>query len=494
MGPGSLVGICVERSLEMVVGLLGILKSGGAYVPLDLSYPPERLEFMMGDTGVSVVLTEPEQAARLPLPGVKRILLDGGRASERLEEESNPRVPVGADAVAYVMYTSGSTGRPKGVEVCHRGIVRLLFGVEYVELDETRTIMQMAPLSFDASTFESVGSIAPRWPERAVCGASPVDRGAEAGAERGGSGHSLVDLGALQHGDRRGAEALSGVKQLLVGGDVLSVPHVRRAVERLEGTELINGYGPTETTTFACCYRIPRTIGEEVRSIPIGRPINLTRAYVLNSDLEPVPVGVSGELYIGGAGVARGYRNRPELTAERFVADPFGDEPGGRLYRTGDVVRWRDDGNLEFVGRLDDQVKVRGFRIELGEIESVLSGHAGLRQSVVVGAGGRRGREAAGGIRGSQGRGASTIGVGAEELPGPELAGVHDSVIICGAGKSATESEREGGPEGVACAWRRASGGGVGVRGAGDGAGERAGGDLVGDIEAGTSGGSRQFL
>ena len=159
MGPGSLVGICVERSLEMVVGLLGILKSGGAYVPLDLSYPPERLEFMMGDTGVSVVLTEPEQAARLPLPGVKRILLDGGRASERLEEESNPRVPVGADAVAYVMYTSGSTGRPKGVEVCHRGIVRLLFGVEYVELDETRTIMQMAPLSFDASTFELWGAL-----------------------------------------------------------------------------------------------------------------------------------------------------------------------------------------------------------------------------------------------------------------------------------------------------------------------------------------------
>src|SRR4029453_13129882 len=179
-------------------------------------------------------------------------------------------------------------------------------------------------------------------------------------------------------------EALSGVRQLLIGGEALSDPHVRRAVALLPHMQIINGYGPTESTTFACCYRIPARLDESVSSIPIGRPIANTEIYLLDSHLSPVPIGVRGELYIGGAGLARGYLNRPELTAEKFIPNPFSDEPGARLYRTGDLARYLPDGQVEFLGRVDQQVKIRGFRVELGEIEAVLGNHPGVREAVVA--------------------------------------------------------------------------------------------------------------
>ena len=256
------------------------------------------------------------------------------------------------------------------------------------------------------------------------------------------------------------ASWLRGPRQVVCSGEALPFDIQELFFSRLPDVALHNLYGPTEAAvdvSFWACRR-----GEGEWGVPIGRPISNIRLYVLDREKRPVPIGVTGELYIAGVGLARGYRNRPELTAERFVADPFGVEPGGRLYKTGDVVvAGGVDGNLEFVGRLDDQVKVRGFRIELGEIESILSGHVGLRQSVVMA------REEAGGEKRLVAyvvpldRERAPGGVGAEELPGPEFAGVHDSVVICGAGQSAAESEWEGGPEGFACAWRRAAGGGV---------------------------------
>lgn len=381
---GGRVALCVERSPEMIVGLLGILKAGGAYVPLDPSYPQSRLEFMLRDTAAPVVLTQASLISSLPQTGARLLVLDDDLGSDQPDGDLDPAVPVTADDLAYVMYTSGSTGTPKGVEVIHRAIARLLCGVDYVRLDGGRRILQMAPISFDASTFEIWGALLhggccvlfpDRTPSIERLGRVLDDQKIDTLWLTSALFNTVID---------EAPEILSGVKQLLAGGDVLSVPHVKRALAELPDTQLINGYGPTETTTFACCYPIPRPFDENQRSVPIGRPINATRAYVLDGRLEPVPIGIAGELYLGGDGLARGYLNRPDLTDERFVPDPFRVRPGGLLYRTGDQVRWRTDGTLEFLGRLDNQVKIRGFRIELGEIESALARHPDLQRGVVI--------------------------------------------------------------------------------------------------------------
>ena len=262
---------------------------------------------------------------------------------------------------------------PKGVETPHRGVVRLLFGVDYAKLDASRTLLQLSTIAFDASTFEIWGALL----HGARCVLFPQELPTARGLRRIVE-QSQVDtlwLTAALFNSVMDEEplALQGVRQLLIGGEALSVPHVQVALARLSSTEIINGYGPTESTTFACCYRIPRLLGDRPSSIPIGRPIANTQVYVLDGHRNLVPIGVPGELYIGGDGLARGYLNRPELTAEKFIANPFSAVPGARLYRTGDQVRWRADGNLEFLGRLDHQVKLRGFRIELGEIEAALT-------------------------------------------------------------------------------------------------------------------------
>jgi len=384
IGPDVLVGLCVERSLEMAVGILGILKAGGAYVPLDPTYPQERLAFMLQDTDAPVLLTQRRLLERFPQHSARVICLDTDWPSIAQASQDNPGSPVAADTLAYVMYTSGSTGQPKGVAVLHRGILRLVCDVEYVQLGPEERFLQLAPPAFDASTFELWGALL----HGSCCvlfpGVKPTPQ--ELGRVLHTNQISILWLTASLFNliIDEAPEILFGIRQLLVGGEALSVPHVQRALACLPQTQIINGYGPTESTTFTCAYPIPRSPDIVLPSIPIGRPITNTNVYIFDPSLQPVPVGVPGELYIGGAGLARGYLNRPELTAEKFIPHPFNTEPGVRLYRTGDRARYLPDGNIEFLGRLDHQVKLRGFRIELGEIESVLQQHPAIRDTVVV--------------------------------------------------------------------------------------------------------------
>jgi amino acid adenylation domain-containing protein len=376
----------MERSLEMVVGLLGILKAGGAYVPLDPSAPPVRLAHIVQDAGITVLLTQASLRPSLPEFAGAVLTLDSGWETIAQMPGTNVESGVTAEHLAYLMYTSGSTGLPKGTSVCQRNVVRLVMNTNYLEGGPEETFLQFAPLAFDASTFELWGSL--------LHGAKLVIAPPHQLALEE-LGHCLQEHGistlwltaALFHQmvDNQ-LEALRGVRQLLAGGDVLSVLHVQGVVANLrEDGRLINGYGPTENTTFTCCHIMTSESSVET-AVPIGRPIANTQVYVLDRYLEPVPVGVYGELHIGGDGLARNYLQRPALTAEKWVPHPFSHEPGARLYRTGDVVRYRSDGVMEFKGRRDHQVKMRGYRIELGEIEAVLTQHpgVGVQESVVL--------------------------------------------------------------------------------------------------------------
>jgi amino acid adenylation domain-containing protein len=372
VGPEVPVGIAMERSVELMVGLLGILKAGGAYVPIDAQLPAERISFMIEDAQVELVLSE----AHL------------GKAAGLSSE--NPCVAVAAEALAYVMYTSGSTGVPKGVSVPHRAVVRLVKNTNYVEFGERETLLQLAPISFDASTFEIWGSLLnggrlvlmpPQPPSLVELGEALKRHQVTTLWLTAGLFHLMVD---------ERLEDLSGVRQLLAGGDVLSVEHVEWYLAVAGEAVLINGYGPTENTTFSCTYRMNAGWRGGGTSVPIGRPIANTQVYVLDEGLEPVPLGVAGELYLGGEGLARDYLHQPQLTAAKFVPHPYSGVAGARLYGTGDQVRWLADGNLEFLGRIDQQVKIRGFRVELGEIEAVLKEGEHVREAVVV----ARGEEA----------------------------------------------------------------------------------------------------
>lgn len=384
VGPGTLVGLCMERSQEMVVGLLGILKVGGAYVPLDPAYPKDRLAFMLEDTQAPVLVTQEQFIELLPAQGVQVVSLNPEWEAIAQESQQNLLNEVNAESLAYVMYTSGSTGKPKGVEIRHRSITRLLFGVEYTCLDATRTILHMAPISFDAATFEVWGALLhgarcvlcpERIPTPKSIGSLIRKRNVTTAWLTASLFNAIID---------EAPDVLTGLEQLLTGGEALSVAHIRRAFDLLPTVQLINGYGPTEGTTFTCCYPIPRWLSEDIRSIPIGRPIGNTQVYILDRYLNPVPIGVPGELHIGGAGVARGYLSRPELTQEKFIVNPFSDETGTILYKTGDLVRYLPDGTIEFLGRSDQQVKLRGFRIELGEIEVVLGHHPIVQKALVL--------------------------------------------------------------------------------------------------------------
>ncbi|HET7463871.1 MAG TPA: amino acid adenylation domain-containing protein, partial [Longimicrobium sp.] len=386
------VGVSLERSLDLPVVLLAILKAGGAYVPLDPSYPADRLAFMRQDAGVELVVARRAHAAWPSLAGAELLVLED--AEDEIASASPDAVDGGAtaDSLAYVIYTSGSTGTPKGVAVPHRGILRLVRGNGFASMTPDETFLQLAPVAFDASTLELWGPLLnggrlaihpPTEPtlesiERAIRGEGVTTLWLTAGLF-----HLAVD-------ERPGM--FTGVRQLLAGGDVLSPAHVARVRRAHPELRLINGYGPTESTTFTACHTVRD--GDENGAIPLGSPIADTRVYVAGREMSPVPVGAAGELLIGGDGLARGYLNRPALTAEKFIPDPFSPVPGGRLYRTGDRARWRHDGTLEFLGRLDFQVKIRGFRIEPGEIEAVLRAHPAVGEAVVVvrndGPGGRR--------------------------------------------------------------------------------------------------------
>ncbi|HVG43851.1 MAG TPA: amino acid adenylation domain-containing protein, partial [Longimicrobium sp.] len=378
---GTRVGVCLERGPEMVVATLAALKAGGAYVPLDPAYPAERLAYMLADTAVPVLVTESRLAHRLPPHAARIVRVDADAAAIAVEPPDALAAGTDPEAAAYVMYTSGSTGRPKGVEVPHRAIVRLVRGQDYVSIDPSDVFLQLAPASFDAATLELWGPLL-NGARLAIHPAGPtsVESIGRALAEHGVT-VLWMTAALFQLVVEERIEILRGVRQLLAGGDVLSVPHVRRVLAELPETVLINGYGPTENTTFTCCHRVAEA-PRAGAGIPVGRPIANTYVRVLDAGMQPVPVGVPGELYAGGAGLALGYLNRPELTAEKFVADPFA--AGARLYRTGDRVRWRGDGTLEFLGRVDTQVKIRGFRIEPGEVEAVLREQPGVREAVVL--------------------------------------------------------------------------------------------------------------
>ncbi|MEW6736123.1 MAG: amino acid adenylation domain-containing protein, partial [Acidobacteriota bacterium] len=383
VGPDQLVGICMERSIEMVIGLIGILKSGGAYLPLDPDYPLDRLAFMVVDSSVKILLTQQRLQQRLSIPIVEYVCLDTDWTQINLHSYENLAKESSQDNLAYVTYTSGSTGMPKGVEVLHRGVVRLVCNVDYVKLDSQQTTLQLAPLAFDASTFELWGALlngakCVLYPERYITPQQLSEIITSQQVRTMWLTSSLYNLIVDEQ-----AEALSGLEQLLIGGEALSLSHVQKGLLQLPNVQLINGYGPTEATTFTCCYRIVSN-EEWCSSIPIGRPINNTEVYLLDENMQPVPIGVVGELYIGGDGLARGYLHQAELSAEKFVPHPYSKQAGARLYRSGDWGRYRADGSIEFIGRIDNQIKLRGFRIELAEIEAKLNEHRQVRECVVV--------------------------------------------------------------------------------------------------------------
>ena len=377
VGPEVLVGICVERSLEMVVGILGVLKAGGAYVPLDPTYPKERIAFMLEDSQVSVLLTQERLEGELPRHGGKVIRLDGDWEVIAQESEGNVISGAKAENLAYVIYTSGSTGKPKGAMLQHRGLCNLAnaqrraFGV-----GEGSRVLQFSPFSFDASVWETVMALC--WGGTLCLARREV---MASGSELLGllreEGITTVTLPPSVLSVISG-EGLPELRTVIAAGEACTKEIVRRWGA---GRRFFNAYGPTEATV---CASMALCREEDEGEPVIGRPIDNTQLYVLDRQMELVPVGVPGELHIGGVSLARGYLNRGELTAEKFVVNPYSRERGGRLYKTGDLVRYLRDGNIEFLGRIDEQVKVRGFRIELGEIEAVMREHPRIKEGVVV--------------------------------------------------------------------------------------------------------------
>ncbi len=383
--PGSIVGVALPRGLDAIISFLAVLKAGGAYLPIDLREPADRIARLIELANARLVLTRSNASSKLPrLSGGAEVLVVDEPFVAR---EGDPLPDVSSDSAAYVLFTSGSSGIPKAVLVPHRAILRLVFGLSTISLGKSEVLLHFAPLNFDASTFEIWGAL--------LQGAKLVIHSDE-----------FADLNAL--GDTLGTHGvttawltsslfnqiidtcpavLRGVRQVITGGEALSPGHIARAHQLLPNARFFNGYGPTETTTFATIYPIPNGFSSAEASVPIGRPIAGTQTLVLAGYLEGAgrlaPMGVPGELYIGGDGVALGYLDRAELTAERFVRDPEGLFPGA-FYRTGDLVRWRSDGNLEFMGRIDSQVKIRGYRIEPGEIETTLKGHPDVEEAAVA--------------------------------------------------------------------------------------------------------------
>ena len=408
VGPEVQVALAMERGPDCIVALLAIARAGGAYVPLDPDYPRSRLEVMVAAMRPALLVAERALVERLPAPAVPVIV----PAEERELLAGLPATPpdlglaseLQLDTLAYVNFTSGSTGRPKGVAVTHRGVARLVAELsaadDYARLGPGDVVLHFAPLAFDAATFEIWGALAngarlevlpPGRPSLDALARHVAEAGVTVLWLTAGLFHQLAD----SH-----PQAFAGVRQLLSGGDVLSVPHVRQALAAVGGV-VVNAYGPTESTTFTTCHRMaPGELDADgaAATVPIGRPIRRTRVELLSPSGEPLGGAAEGQLAIGGDGLARGYLGRPAATAAAFVPDPAagqGDgEPGARLYLSGDLARRRADGVYEFLGRLDDQVKVRGFRVEPGEIESTLAAHPVVRQAVVLAepdpAGGRR--------------------------------------------------------------------------------------------------------
>ena len=392
-GPESVVAVVMDRSALLITVLLAVVKAGAAYVPVDPGYPAGRVGFMLTDAAPVLVVTDAASAAAVPAgavpAGVPVVVADdpataavlaGFGAGPVSDGERGGRLVAGG--AAYVMYTSGSTGTPKGVVVPHGAVDRLVRRGGFAELGGGDVVARLAPASFDAATFEVWGALA----SGAVLAVAP--RGVLSARELGGflaaRGVSVLWLtaGLFHEVAEADAGVFAGLRYLLAGGDVLSVRHCRAVLAAVPSVRLVNGYGPTENTTFTATWRVGAADGQR-GSIPVGVPVADTRVFVLDEWLAPVPAGVTGELYAAGAGLARGYLGRAGLTAGRFVACPFGPA-GQRMYRTGDLARWTAGGVLEYLGRTDDQVKIRGFRIEPGEVEAVLAACPGIAQAAVI--------------------------------------------------------------------------------------------------------------
>jgi iturin family lipopeptide synthetase A len=380
--PEVLVGICVERSLEMVVGLLGILKAGGAYVPLDPSYPAERLSYLLSDAGIEVLLTQNNLLSTLPSHSAQVVCLDTDRQVIESHSRENLVTGVSANNLAYVIYTSGSTGTPKGVQICQSSVVNFLFSMRcFPGVSQEDTFNAVTTISFDIAALEiylplSVGA-------KILIVSSEV----AADADRLLSELSESRITVMQATPATWQMLLASgwsshySLKVLCGGEALSAQLAHQILET--GSELWNLYGPTEATIWSLIVHL-RVATTENKPSTIGRPIANTQVYILDPQMQPVPIGVAGELHIGGDGLARGYLNRPELTQAKFVPNPFSPQKSARLYKTGDLARYLPDGNIEFLGRIDHQVKIRGFRIELGEIEAVLSSHPQIQQVVAI--------------------------------------------------------------------------------------------------------------
>ena len=503
VGGEKRVGVMVERSLEMVAVLLGVVKAGGAYVPLDGKYPEQRLRYMVKDAGASVVVGEVGTGEKLE--GYEGEVLELEKEWEEIVRESGKdlEVEISGENLAYVMYTSGSTGEPKGVGITHGNIVRLVRNTDYAEMSGEEVILQLAPVSFDASTFEIWGALLNGGKLAVYSGEEVTVAGIGEELKRERVSTLWLTAGLFHRMVEDGIEHLRGVKELVAGGDVLSAGAVRKVLEQLPECQLINGYGPTEGTTFSCCYRVKKEEAESWSKVPIGKPIANTRVYVLDEELELVGEGMVGEIYIGGEGVGRGYWGRGGMTGERFVPDGVSGREGERVYRSGDLGRWRRDGSLEYVGRKDGQVKVRGYRVELGEIERVVSGYEGVKECVV----GVRGRQGGGGGEG-EGEGEGVGGVcggrgGGEEAAGVcegEIAGVHGAWSGGESGGDAVDGQREsgsteaGGDEGERGRGRAGRRGRRGESRGTDGGRGVGGGDLGRSAGCGTSGDGGKLL
>jgi amino acid adenylation domain-containing protein len=384
LGPEGLVAICMERSLEMVISLLGTLKAGAAYVPLDPSYPKERLDYMLEDSGASLLLTQEKLRDHVLAGNAQVIFVDSDWVEIACHSRETMDRVISLESPAYVIYTSGSTGKPKGVVISHRAILNhMLWMHSTFPLVETDVVLQKTPFSFDASVWEFYASLmeGARLTMAQPGGHRDSRYLARAVVEQNVSVLQMVPSHLRMLLEERDLTRHSCLHRVFCGGENLPVALQKEFFACLDA-ELINLYGPTEATIDATYWKCRRE--GEWSSVPIGRPITNMQAYVLSPRMSPVPIGGAGELYIAGAGLARGYLNCPDLTAEKFVPNPFNEDATDRLYRTGDLVRRHEDGNLEFLRRLDQQVKIRGFRIEIGEIEAVLLGYDAVREAIVL--------------------------------------------------------------------------------------------------------------
>jgi len=386
IGPESLVAVALDRSPQMVVALLAVIKAGGAYVPLDMTYPPERVSFMLEDAAVPVLLTQERVLERLPFYETKVICVDAEWPEIAEQSSDNPQRCGHPQNPAYVIYTSGSTGKPKGVVIPHLGLVNYLnWATMRYEVGEGCGAAVHSPAGFDLTV---TTLFAPLLAGRGIL-LVPEEQGIEglSAALQSQSDWSLVKI-TPSHLEVLNQllppeTAAGSTRAIVIGGEALLAEHLTFWREHAPKTHLINEYGPTEAVVGCCVYEVPRD-ASLAGAVPIGRPIANARIYLLDASLKPVSTHVAGELYIGGVGLARGYLNRPELTAEKFIPDPFSAEPGARLYRTGDLARFLSDTNVEYLGRCDHQVKLRGFRIELGEIEVVLGQAPDVSETAVL--------------------------------------------------------------------------------------------------------------